>query len=546
MATATTLRRSVGAKRAHDKPMSTSARRGIGRSKPPRLVRNWSVGEGRPMGRDIETTDFTPDDRLQFRQKVKANLSALRKLVDGGGFETGRRTCGVEIEVYITDPEGSAVPINAKLLERIPSADFQTELAKFTIEFDVKPRLLTGHVFTTIDTELRRSLTLAHDIAEELGARMTIIGILPTLREVDFTEDHMSANQRYKALNDMILKARGEDILINIEGAEELQARASSILFEAACTSMQLHLQVDPHDFGLYWNAAQMLSAPLVAVGANSPFFLGRQLHHETRIALFEQAIETRTEELVLQGVRPRVWFGEKWLDEGEGLWDLFDENVRYFPALLPLCEDEDPAAMIEAGEVPRLPELTLHNGTIYRWNRPVYEVVRGRPHMRIENRVLPAGPSVPDSVANAAFCYGLLHGLVSRPRPHLWEQMSFAAAADNFYTAARDGLGARLYWPRVGAQVPVPELILRHLLPLARDGLVEWGVDAGDVDYYLGIIAERTLSGLTGAGWQIATWHKLLHDDKLSREDATRELVRIYQRRSYASTPVHTWPVGG
>ena len=546
MATATTLRRSVGAKSAHDKPMSTSARRGIGRSKPPKLVRNWSVGEGRPMGRDIETTDFTPDDRLQFRQKVKANLSALRKLVDGGGFETGRRTCGVEIEVYITDPEGSAVPINAKLLERIPSADFQTELAKFTIEFDVKPRLLTGHVFTTIDTELRRSLTLAHDIAEELGARMTIIGILPTLRDVDFTEDHMSANQRYKALNDMILKARGEDILINIEGAEELQARASSILFEAACTSMQLHLQVDPHDFGLYWNAAQMLSAPLVAVGANSPFFLGRQLHHETRIALFEQAIETRTEELVLQGVRPRVWFGEKWLDEGEGLWDLFDENVRYFPALLPLCEDEDPAAMIEAGEVPRLPELTLHNGTIYRWNRPVYEVVRGRPHMRIENRVLPAGPSVPDSVANAAFCYGLLHGLVSRPRPHLWEQMSFAAAADNFYTAARDGLGARLYWPRVGAQVPVPELILRHLLPLARDGLVEWGVDAGDVDYYLGIIAERTLSGLTGAGWQIATWHKLLHDDKLSREDATRELVRIYQRRSYASTPVHTWPVGG
>jgi hypothetical protein len=289
-----------------------------------------------------------------------------------------------------------------------------------------------------------------------------------------------------------------------------------------------------------------MLSAPLVAVGANSPFFLGRQLHHETRIALFEQAIETRTEELVLQGVRPRVWFGEKWLDEGEGLWDLFDENVRYFPALLPLCEDEDPAAMIEAGEVPRLPELTLHNGTIYRWNRPVYEVVRGRPHMRIENRVLPAGPSVPDSVANAAFCYGLLHGLVSRPRPHLWEQMSFAAAADNFHTAARYGLGARLYWPRVGAQVPVPELILRHLLPIARDGLVEWGVDAGDVDYYLGIIAERTLSGLTGAGWQIATWHKLVHDDKLSREDASHELVRIYQQRSYASTPVHTWPVGG
>jgi hypothetical protein len=464
------------------------------------------------MGRDIETTEFTRDDRLQFREKVKANLAALRTLVDSGSFETGRRTCGVEMEVYITNPEGSPVPLNAQLLERMASADFQTELAKFTIEFDVKPRLLTGHVFHTIDTELRRSLNHAHDVAEDLDAQVMIIGILPTLSDLDATEESMSANERYRALNEMILNARGEDILIRIEGAEVAEAKAKSILFEAACTSMQLHLQVDPHDFGLYWNAAQVLSAPLVAVGANSPFFLGKQLHHETRIALFEQAIDTRTEELVQQGVRPRVWFGEKWLDEGEGLWDLFDENVRYFPTLLPICDDE---------------------------------VVRGRPHMRIENRVLPAGPSVPDSVANAAFCYGLLHGLASQPRPHVWEQMSFAAAADNFSTAARDGLGARLYWPRVGAQVPVTELIMRHLLPLARDGLVDWGVDAGDVDYYLGIIAERTLSGLNGAGWQIATWRKLV-DDGLSREDAIRRMVRIYRQRSYASTPVHTWPVGG
>lgn len=497
------------------------------------------------MGRDIDTADFTSDDRLRFREKVKANLAALRTLVDGGRFETGRRTCGVEMEITITDAEGSAVPINAKLLDRLGSTDFQPELAKFTVELAVEPQPLTGDVFATIDAELRRSLTLAHEVAGELGARTTIIGILPTLRDVDFTEDQMSETQRYKALNDMILKARGEDILIDIEGAEELRARLSSILFEAACTSMQLHLQVDPHDFGLYWNAAQMLSAPLVAVAANSPFFLGRQLHHETRIALFQQAIETRTEELVLQGVRPRVWFGEKWLDDGEGLWDLFDENVRYFPALLPLCDDEDPHAMLEAGEVPNLPELTLHNGTIYRWNRPVYEVVRGRPHVRIEIRALPAGPSVPDSVANAAFCYGLLHGLVSGPRPHLWEQMSFTAAADNFYAAARNGLGARLYWPGVGAQVPVPELILRHLLPLAREGLVDWGVDPNDVDRYLGIIADRAVSGMTGAGWQIATWQRLVREDGRGREDAAYELVRLYQRHSHAGAPVHSWPVG-
>ena len=229
------------------------------------------------MGRDIETTDFTRDDRLQFREKVKADLAALRTLVDSGSFETGRRTCGVEMEVYITDADGSPVPLNAQLLERMASADFQTELAQFTIEFDVKPRLLTGYVFHTIDTELRRSLNHAHDVAEDLDAQVMIIGILPTLRDLDATEEFMSANERYRALNNMILNARGEDILIKIEGTEVVEAKSRSILFEAACTSMQLHLQVDPHDFGLYWNAAQVLSAPLVAVGANSPFFLGKQ-----------------------------------------------------------------------------------------------------------------------------------------------------------------------------------------------------------------------------------------------------------------------------
>lgn len=232
---------------------------------------------------------------------------------------------------------------------------------------------------------------------------------------------------------------------------------------------MQLHLQVDPDEFATYWNAAQVLSAPLVAVAANSPILLGKQLHHETRIALFQQAIDTRTEELATQGVRPRVWFGEKWLREG--IFELFDENVRYFSALLPVCEDEDPAATLRAGDIPHLPELTLHNGTIYRWNRPVYEVARGRPHMRVENRVLPAGPTVVDAVANTALYYGLLSALATSEEP-LWEQMSFEAATDNFFAAARDGLGAKLYWPRVSAQAPVSELLLKHLLPLARAGL--------------------------------------------------------------------------
>jgi gamma-glutamyl:cysteine ligase YbdK (ATP-grasp superfamily) len=495
------------------------------------------------VGRDIDTTEFTREDRTRYREKVKANLAAFSDLMDGGRFEIGRRLVGIEMEVYITDRDGHALPINAELLRRIASSDFQTEIAQFNIEFDLKPRRLIGDAFAQIEDELRTALDRAHAKAETMDAQVMVIGILPTLTDFDVTEQNLSANPRYKALNDMILSARGEDILIRIEGDEVLETTANSILFEAACTSMQLHLQCDPQHFATYWNAAQALSAPLLAVAANSPFFLGKQLHHETRIALFEQSIDTRTEELATQGVRPRVWFGEKWLREG--IFELFDENVKYFPALLPICDEEDPQALLRAGDIPHLPELTLHNGTIYRWNRPVYDVARGRPHMRIENRVLPAGPTVVDSVANAALFYGLMSGLTAQ-EPPVWEHMSFESATDNFFCAARFGLDAKLYWPKVSAAVPVTELLLKHLIPLAREGLLAWDIDPGHVDRYMGLIEERTVSGQNGAAWQIATWHHLIEAEELDRPDAARELVRRYQRLSQEGKPVHTWPVHG
>ena len=493
------------------------------------------------MGRDIDTTEFSREDRAKYREKVKANLAALHQLVETHRFETGKRTIGVEVEVYVTDAKGDAAPINQALLERIASPDFQTELAQFNIEFDVKPRRLAGTCFREIEFELRRSMNYAQEQARTLDAEVLIIGILPTLTDFDVTEQNLSANPRYKALNDVILSQRGEDIIIRIEGDETLETTANSIVFEAACTSMQLHLQVDPLDFARYWNAAQILSAPLVAASANSPFFLGKQLHHETRIALFEQATDTRTEELTSQGVRPRVWFGEQWLTEG--IFELFDENVRYYPALLPICDDEDPFQVLRAGDIPRLPELTLHNGTIYRWNRPVYEVARGRPHMRIENRVLPAGPTVLDAVANTALYYGMLNALASQ-KPGLWESMSFEAAQDNFFTAARQGLGAKLYWPKIGREVPAGELLIKHLLPMAREGLADWGVDNQDIDQFIGIIEDRVLAGQNGATWQIGTWRKLLDDEDYDRPEAARELVRRYLQHSDKGDPVHTWPV--
>jgi hypothetical protein len=259
-------------------------------------------------------------------------------------------------------------------------------------------------------------------------------------------------------------------------------------------------------------------------------------LWSETRIELFAQATDTRPEELKTQGVRPRVWFGERWITS---IFDLFEENVRYFPSLLPELSDEDPVAELAAGRTPTLPELRLHNGTIYRWNRPVYDVVDGRPHLRVENRVLPAGPTVLDMLANSAFYYGLLRSLSDEDRP-VWTKMSFAAAEQNFVSAAKHGLDAELYWPGLGRVAP-DELILRHLLPLAHEGLSSWGVAPEVRDHFLGVIEGRAKTGRNGSRWQVATVHAL-QERGLTRPQALAEMLHLYCERMHSNEPVHTW----
>jgi hypothetical protein len=252
-----------------------------------------------------------------------------------------------------------------------------------------------------LETELRASLNDAEERSRAIGAHIVMIGMLPTLTPEHLTGESLSANPRYTLINEQIFTARGEDLHIAIDGVERLSTQADTIAPEAACTSVQFHLQVSPQDYASSWNAAQCLAGVQLALGANSPFLFGKELWRETRVALFEQATDTRPEELKAQGVRPRVWFGERWITS---IFDQFDENVRFFPALLPVCDDQDPVEALRRGDTPRLGELRMHNGTIYRWNRPVYDVHRGKPHVRVENRVLPAGPTVVDILANAAF----------------------------------------------------------------------------------------------------------------------------------------------
>ena len=490
------------------------------------------------MGRDVPAIVVSYADRRRYREKVRRCLDVFARMLRESLFVDTAEHVGMEAEFNLVDDAGLPCMQNTKVLDAIADPQWSPELGLFNVEINLPPRLLAGHALADLEHHLTQSWLRADNRAREAGARLAMIGILPTLRERDATEAAMSPNPRYRLLNEQICAARGEEVQICIEGPERLLAYVDSIMPEAACTSVQYHLQVSPEAFGSYWNAAQAVAGVQVALAANSPFLFGRLLWPETRITLFQQATDTRPEELQMQGVRPRVWFGERWITS---VFDLFEENLRYFPALLPLCDDEDPLAELECGGCPQLAELTLHNGTVYRWNRPVYAVEGGLPHLRVENRVVPAGPTVADAVANAAFYYGLVHMLAAAERP-VWTQMSFAAARENLLEAARNGIDASLYWPGFG-EVPVTELTLRRLLPLAYEGLRSRGVDTQDAERLLTIIEQRCLTGCTGATWQAGMVQALEERCGLDRETALAEMTQRYLKLMQAGEPVHSWP---
>ncbi|KQP66805.1 MULTISPECIES: hypothetical protein [Nocardioides] len=487
------------------------------------------------MGEEVEAQEFSRADRTRHREKVRRCLDVFARMLREARFDTDDPMTGLEVELNLVDDRGDPALKNAEALEAIADPDFQTELGQFNIEINVPPARLREGGLRTFEDTLRTSLNEAERRSSQVGAHLVMIGILPTLAEGHMGMHSISSNPRYRLLSDQILHARGEDLTIEIAGAtERLDTTSDSILPEAACTSTQFHVQTSPDQFAAYWNASQAIAGVQVATAANAPYLLGKELWRETRIPLFEQATDTRSEELKAQGVRPRVWFGERWITT---VFDLFEENVRYFPALLPVTEEEDPLEVLEAGGTPALAELRLHNGTIYRWNRPVYDVADGVPHLRVENRLLAAGPTVADTVANAAFYFGLVRALAESERP-LWSQMSFSAAEENFHAAAQQGIDAQIYWPGVG-QVQATELVLRRLLPLAHQGLEAWGVEAADRDRFLGIIEQRCLTGVNGAQWFAARMAERAGED---RYDALRAVLLDYTERMHTNEPVHTW----
>ena len=354
-------------------------------------------------------------------------------MLDDVAFDAESRMTGLEIELNLMDADAEPAMRNAEILANLADPTFQTELGQFNLELNARPRLISGDGFADYERDILESLGRAEDRAGKADC---------THRD-DRQPAHPHAGPpgagqplRQRAVprcsTTRSSAPAASSFRVDIRGVERLQTANDSIAPEAACTSVQFHMQVPPERFAAHWNASQAIAGIQVAIGANSPYLHGRRLWAETRIALFEQATDTRPDELKAQGVRPRVWFGERWITS---VFDLFEENVRYFPPLLPILDDEDPVAVLRGGGVPRLGELRLHNGTVYRWNRPVYDIMNGRPHLRVENRVLPAGPTVVDMLANAAFYFGLARQLAEEERP-IWSQLPFAAAEDNFHAA--------------------------------------------------------------------------------------------------------------
>ena len=490
------------------------------------------------MGEVIEEAVLATGQHGRVRARLTRSVAVLDRMVADGALCEGPASVGMELELDLVDPLGRPRLVNEAALKLLGRDDVQSELGQFNIEANLPPRPLGRGVLASLERDLTRTLATCSAALEPLGTRLIAIGTLPTLNAEHLTFERMSANPRYALLSRRLQAARRRPFAVRIEGAESVAFATDSVTPQAAATSLQLHVLVPPGRFAGFYNAAQLIAAAQVAVGGNAPYLLGRHVWQETRIALCEQILDTRRPAEVSAGRPQRVWLGDRWV---AGPVELFEQLVRWFPPLLPFLDEEDPDATVAAGRVPTLHELRLHNGTVWRWNRPVYDVQDGRAHLRIENRVLPSGPTPLDMTANAALYYGLVRALADAD-PAPWAGVPFALAGRDLHRAARYGLQARLSW--AGRSVRADRLTGDVLLPAAAAGLDAWGVDRADRDRYLGVVAERLRTGRTGAAWQTATVGRLQDCYGLERSAALREMTRRYGENARTGAPVHEWPL--
>jgi len=475
------------------------------------------------MGQEIATARFSDTDFDHFRRRLREETDLLGRYVRKGVCSSRGPITGFELEAWLVDSEMNPAPLNAAFLEAFDGPLACPELAKFNVEFNSVPQFLKGEVLSRLHLDLGELWRKARTVAESVGVDLVAIGILPTVPATALNLSNISAMNRFRALNEQILSARRQQPLkLDISGHQHLAVEHQDVMLESAATSFQIHLQVPLERVRAYFNTAILISAPLVAVSANSPFLFGKDLWAETRIPLFEQAVDTGGYREASHGPLHRVGFGSGYARHA--ITEVFEENCRHYPVLLPIVS-ETPTEQFA--------HLRLHNGTIWRWNRPLVGFdPDGRPHIRIEHRVIPAGPSIVDMIANAAFFYGLVETLANE---YGEPPIPFAQAKDNFYQAARYGLDAHVVW-QDGAKLPLKPWLLHELLRKAEFGLNRLGLAEADIAYFLGVIEQRTLSGQTGSEWQRRFMAKY------PGEFST--MTREYLNRQKSGEPVHRWPL--
>ena len=474
-------------------------------------------------------------ERANFLRHILHDIDAFDKMIANRLFESGIQRIGAEQEFCITNRNWEPEDACSRLMKAVNDPHFTTELAKYNMELNLDPQVLKDDGFERLEHQLRTLMGQVQDEAEKRRLHIILTGILPTItpRHIEF--EHMTPNPRFAELNRVMKEHKGGDFELNIQGVDQLIAKHDSIVFEACNTSFQAHLQIDQDEAVAQYNWAQAISAPVLAVSANSPLLLGKELWAETRIALFQQSIDIRSGSTLIREQQPRVTFGTRWVRES--ISEIFKEDIARFTFLVAGEIEHDSLDVLKQGKIPELKALRMHNGTVYRWNRPCYGVAHGVAHLRIENRYIPSGPTILDEMANFALWVGLMKGMPEE-YARIWEKMDFKRVKANFLRAAISGVETKLQW--MGKVVDTKELIADELLPIAENGLRKSGVDDATIRKYLGVIRQR-LSSRNGSQWMKYAYREL--KDGHLKDVSLRRMTALMHRNQTSGKPVGEWP---
>lgn len=477
------------------------------------------------------------DEQLRsFTKAVLNDLQALEQMLDEDYFEENVGRIGAEQEMFLVDSSMCAVPLAEKIIEAANDERLTTEIGLYNLEANLTPLDFGGDCFRVLENELNEVLDMVRETAKKFDAGIVLAGILPTLKESDYVAENLTPQPRYIEMNRILTELHGKNRLIHIKGLDELHYQTQNVYIEFANVSFQVHFQAKLNEFANLYNWAQAVAAPVLASAVNSPFLLGHRLWHETRIALFQSATDARSPAFQKRSQTPRVHFGDSWVKKS--VLEMFHEDVARFRFILTKEIEEDSLEELKKGNIPKLDAWQMHNGSIWRWNRICYGVMNGKPSLRVEARFLPAGPTVADEMANAAFFFGLMCSLPAK-YGDVSKKMSFDDAKMNFYNAAQNGLNTQINWFD-GKSYPAKELILEKLLPSAKQGLKDAGIDEADIKKYLGIIEARVKSGCSGAQWMLDSYAKM--DSAAKPNVRLRTLTAAIQKNQQEGTPVHKW----